>query len=55
MVADKEKKKRKIITSENDIYTALLGLAALVLSATVVLACLRSMELYDTIFKQLSP
>ena len=33
--------------SENDIYTALLGLTVLVLGATAVLVCLRGLELFD--------
>jgi len=35
---------------DNDIYTALLGLAMLTLAATAVFACLRSVELYEKIF-----
>ena len=50
MAAESTKKKtqHKI---ENDIYTALLGLTALVMLATAIYVCLRGMELFDTFFK----
>ena len=51
MPAEIKKKKSNKAHSENDIYTALLGLTVLVLAATAVMVCLRSLELYDTIFK----
>jgi len=43
-------KKQKNLQDQNDIYTALLGLTVLILTATAVLVCVRSMELYDSIF-----
>ena len=48
-VAKPEKAKKRAFKSENDIYTALLGLATLVLAATAVFACMRSMEIYGQI------
>ena len=46
----KNKKNGKSQTTENDIFTALLGLTVLVLAATVVVVCMRSMKLFESIF-----
>ena len=35
----------------SDIYTALLGLATLVMAATIALTCVYGYQLYGTIFK----
>ena len=52
MPAEKPTKKAKKskAKSDNDVYTALLGLTMLVLGATAVAVCLRSLELFDSIF-----
>ena len=42
-------KKKSSHTTDNDIYTALLGLTVLVLAATATFVCLRSLELYETL------
>ena len=38
-----------------DVYTALLGLAALALAATTALVCVYSYQMYETIFRVTSP
>ncbi len=50
MPAETKKTKKSKVKIDNDVYTALLGLAMLVLGATAVAACLRGMELFDSIF-----
>ncbi len=45
-----KKKNRGAKSYENDIYTALMGLTLLSLIATVVYVCIRSNELFGTIF-----
>ena len=42
---------KKGVQMANDVYTAILGLAGLVLTATVVFVCLRGQDLYATIFR----
>ena len=49
MAKDNTKKKKKN-SIENDIYTALLGLTVLVMTATAIMVCLRSLDLYEAIF-----
>ena len=51
LLAKVEKAKGRAAKNENDVFTALLGLSVLVLASTVAFVCLRTFELYDTIFK----
>ncbi len=46
----KNKKNGKSQAMENDIFTALLGVTVLVLGATVIVVCMRSMALFESIF-----
>ena len=41
---------RKKNSSENDIYTALLGLAVAVLAATTGFVCYQAWQMYGTVF-----
>ncbi len=41
-------KKKQVPKSENDAFTAILGLVLLILTATTVFACWRSMELFGS-------
>ena len=50
MPAENKKTKKSKVQSDNDVYTAMLGLTMLVLGATAVVVCLRSLELFDSIF-----
>jgi len=50
MPAETKKTKKSKVKSDNDVYTAMLGLTMLVLGATTVVVCLRSLELFDSIF-----
>lgn len=44
------KKKNKARSYENDIYTALMGLSLLVVIATIIYTCIRSNDLFGSIF-----
>ena len=50
MPPETKKTKKSKVKNDNDVYTAMLGLTMLVLGATTVVVCLRSMELFDSIF-----
>jgi hypothetical protein len=50
MPAENKKTKKSKAKSDNDVYTAMLGLTVLVLGTTAVTVCLRSLELFDSIF-----
>ena len=47
--AESKAGKSRVRAPENDVYTALLGLAVLVLAATIALVCYRSYDLFGSI------
>ncbi len=47
--------KRKKYSFPSDIYTALLGLSALVLTGTIILVCLKGLSIFGEIFKVVKP
>ena len=52
--SDTTKKKQRSGKTGSDIYTAMLGLAVLVLAATATYVCMRSQEFYGQIFEFVS-